>query len=215
MPPSPRPLRVAVVNDYDVVVRSITAMLAEHRDRLEVMHLVDRPPGAPAVDIVLLDTFARLTPDRARLGRLAGTHGAKVVVFAWSHDHRAVRAALDAGVAGYVSKSLSPTALLEALEAVRAGETVVRIGAPDDADAAGGWSRWPGREHGLSPLEAEVMALIAQGLTNREVGVTLFLGVSSVKSCIRAAYRKTGVAGRSQAMTWALDHGFVPQRALS
>ncbi|WP_193609813.1 response regulator transcription factor [Nocardioides lijunqiniae] len=215
MPPSPRPLRIAVLNDYDVVVRGLAAELGARPERVEVVELNGRVPRAGDVDVVLLDTFARVRPEVARLDELVHTDDLVVVVFAWSQDHRAVRAALDAGAAGYLSKSLSPEDLLDGLERVRAGETVVLVDTDEHAALAGreAWGRWPGRDVGLSPLEAEVLALIAQGLSNREIGATLFLSITSVKSCIRAAYRKTGITGRPHAITWALEHGFVPARS--
>lgn len=213
MPPSPRPLRIAVVNDYEVVVRGIATVLAEQRDRVEVIALGEQGPTDSRVDIVLVDTFARVKRDLARLDGLVRTDDVKVVVFAWSYDHRAIRAALAAGAAGYLSKTLSTEELLEGLERVHAGETVVHVGMEGvERDGGEGWGRWPGRDRGLSPREAEVVALIAQGLSNREIGRTLFLSINSVKSCIRSAYRKAGVDSRSQAVSWALRHGFVPER---
>jgi two-component system, NarL family, response regulator LiaR len=68
-------------------------------------------------------------------------------------------------------------------------------------------SQWPGREHGLSQREAQMLALISQGLSNREIAQTTYLSINSVKTYVRAAYRKIGVARRSQAVRWALQHG--------
>ena len=69
---------------------------------------------------------------------------------------------------------------------------------------------WPGRSHGLTARESEVMALIAQGLTNQEIAERAYLSVNSVKTHIRSAYRKIGVERRSQAVLWATRNGFLP-----
>ena len=71
---------------------------------------------------------------------------------------------------------------------------------------------WPGREEGLTPRESEVLALITRGLSNEQVATTTRLSPNSVKSYIRGAYRKIGVSSRTQAVLWALDHGFQVER---
>jgi len=79
----------------------------------------------------------------------------------------------------------------------------------DDMDTivVSGSDHWRGREHGLSQREAQMLALISQGLSNREIAQTTYLSINSVKTYVRAAYRKIGVARRSQAVRWALQHG--------
>ena len=69
------------------------------------------------------------------------------------------------GVAGYLSKGLSAVELVEALEAIHCGEPVP---SPDVEDHAVGAGDWPGREAGLTPREAEILALIVRGLSNQE-----------------------------------------------
>jgi two-component system, NarL family, response regulator LiaR len=61
----------------------------------------------------------------------------------------------------------------------------------------------------LSPREAEIMRLIASGLTNAEIAQQLFLSMNTIKSHIRAAYRKAGVETRAQAVIWGFQHGLV------
>lgn len=61
----------------------------------------------------------------------------------------------------------------------------------------------------LSPRECEVLRLIAEGMTNQEIAAELFLGVNTVKTYIRTAYKKIDVESRSQAVVWAFRSGFV------
>jgi two-component system, NarL family, response regulator LiaR len=58
--------------------------------------------------------------------------------------------------------------------------------------------------------ESEVIALITQGLSNQEIADRCYLSINSVKTYIRTAYRKMGVARRSQAVLWGIQHGFEP-----
>jgi DNA-binding NarL/FixJ family response regulator len=80
----------------------------------------------------------------------------------------------------------------------------------EDNPAAQEWEAggYPGSEDGLSPRESNVLGLVTEGLTNQEITSTLFLSINSVKTYIRSTYRKLGVATRSQAVLWALQHGF-------
>jgi len=67
---------------------------------------------------------------------------------------------------------------------------------------------YPGFEHGLSRRESDVLGMVTQGLSNQDIAETLYLSISSVKTYIRSTYRKMGVASRSQAVWWAIQHGF-------
>ncbi len=116
--------------------------------------------------------------------------------------------ALAKGVSGWLSKSLSGEELVSALERVCGGEVVVSEDPGPDAPIVEG--AWPGKEHGLSPRESEVLALIAQGLSNQEIADRAFISINSVKTYIRTAYRKIGVERRTQALLWATRTGSCP-----
>ena len=62
---------------------------------------------------------------------------------------------------------------------------------------------------GLTPRERDVLSLVAAGLTNPEISGRLFLGINSVKTYLKTAYKKIGVTRRSQAVLWAVRHGLV------
>jgi two-component system, NarL family, response regulator LiaR len=200
------PLRLAIVNDYEIVVRGLAAMFAAHPDRVEVVELDNRMPVESDVDVVLLDAFGYVPGDGMDIADLVHPQGPKVVVFSVTPDRHAVEQALAEGAAGYLSKSLTATELIEALEAINAGERLV----PDDDSPVteGPDPSLSGDEFGLSAREAEMMAFIAKGLSNQEIADTVYLSVNSVKTYIRTAYRKIGVNRRSQATRWALEHGF-------
>jgi two-component system, NarL family, response regulator LiaR len=62
----------------------------------------------------------------------------------------------------------------------------------------------------LSARESEVIALIAQGLSNQEIAERAYVSINSIKTFIRSAYRKLGIERRTQAVLWATEHGFLP-----
>jgi len=204
-------IRLAIVDDYEVVVRGLAQMLAEHSEKLEVVELTAQLPVVEPVDIALYDTFAQTQgngPDVAEL--LANPSVRHVVVYTWNVEERLVKETLEQGVSGYLSKALTSADLVEALERVHAGEQVV---APQPVPESTRLENdYPGRAEGLTMREAEVIALITQGLSNAEIAARASLSINSVKSYIRASYRKMGVTSRTNAVLWGLEHGFVPDR---
>jgi DNA-binding NarL/FixJ family response regulator len=98
-------------------------------------------------------------------------------------------------------------ALVQAIEDVHDGKTVVPSGVVVRDKVAGDW---PGKDLGLSAREAEIIALITQGLSNQDIAERSYLSINSVKTYIRTAYRKMGVASRSQAVLWGVRNGFQP-----
>ena len=201
------PLRIAIVNDYEIVIAGVAAALAPYRDRVTVVELDSQLPVVSDVDVILYDTFGQVQGDGVDLTDLVHDTGAKVVVFSWNLQPDLVDGALALGARGYLSKELDAVTILEALEEVGRGG-VVRPDPGQVSDESGG--AWPGKEHGLSPREAEVIALITQGLSNDEIARLTYLSINSVKTYIRSAYRKIGVARRAQAVIWGMKHGFEP-----
>lgn len=131
-----------------------------------------------------------------------------MLVFTWDATPERVAAALKAGAAGVVSKTLSAEQLVDAVQRVHAGEIVT-----PDADTSTGkvLGRWPGDECGVTARESEVLALICQGLSNQAVSESMYLSVNTVKSYVRSLYRTINVTTRSQAVVWGMSNGFQPQ----
>ena len=204
-------IRVALVNDYEVVVQGLAAMLRSYQDTVQVVELdLNKNVGQP-VDITLYDTFAGTQGDRAEARVLAANKLAgKVVVYSWNLDAALVTTALANGASGYLSKGLPARDLVEALHAVHRGVQEVWPVRPGATRVVGG--DWPGREEGLTPREAEVLALITQGLSNVEIAERANLSINSVKTYIRSCYRRIGVTNRTNAVLWGVEHGFRPDR---
>jgi NarL family two-component system response regulator LiaR len=202
------PIRVAVVNDYELVVVGIAGILQRFPDQIDVVELDSGTVPEAEVDVVLYDSFGQAQGAALDIASLVGQTSAKVVVFSWNTQPDLVEQSLAAGAEGYISKSVSGEDLVKQIAMVHAGETVV----PHDEDVDGAVGRWPGDEHGLSPREAEVLALICQGLSNDDICNRAFLSINTVKTYVRTLYRKIGVDSRTQAVLWGIDHGFRPDR---
>jgi DNA-binding NarL/FixJ family response regulator len=208
----PSPITVALVNDYDVVLAGLARMLDRYRDRAVIVEIDANEPVEEPVDIVLYDSFAQPESDRDEVAALvANPRSRRVVVYSWNLHPHLVENARRQGAHGYLSKTLSARDLVGALEAVHAGEVVVCDPPPRRSRSAVGLD-WPGRTEGLTDREAEILALITQGMSNAEVAELTFLSPNTVKSYIRAIYRKIGVASRTQAVLWGVEHGFTPDR---
>jgi DNA-binding NarL/FixJ family response regulator len=203
------PIRVALVDDYDVVLIGVAHMLEPYRDRVVVAEIDANTTVQDVVDIVLYDSFAQPESDQDEITVLvANPRARRVVVYTWNFHPDLIDSARRQGACGYLSKTLPARDLVAALEAVHAGEVVVSE-APLRARTAIGLD-WPGRGEGLTDRESEILALITQGKSNAEVAALTFLSPNTVKSYIRTTYRKIGVASRTQAVLWGVSHGFVP-----
>lgn len=203
-------IRLAIINDYEVVVRGLAGMLLPYRDDIEVVELDARMPVKEPVDIALYDTFAQAQGNGQDVAKLVNNpHVRRVVVYTWNIQDGLVKGALASGVSAYLSKALPAEELVAALVAVHSGERVVSP-VPDQLPTDTG--DWPGREHGLTAREAEVIALITQGLSNAQIADRASLSINSVKSYIRTSYRKMGVTSRTNAVLWGIEHGFTPDR---
>jgi DNA-binding NarL/FixJ family response regulator len=202
------PVRVAIVNDYELVVVGVAALLQPYHDRIQVVELDSNLPVVRDVDVILYDTFGQVQGRGVDVDSLVNGGGAKVAIYSWNLQQELVRDSLEAGASGYLSKGLEAEELVRAIEEIHAGRRIVPTGTgpvnpkPDSA--------WPGKAQGLTVRESEIIALITQGLSNQEIADRSYLSINSVKTYIRTAYRKMGVERRSQAVLWGVQHGFQP-----
>lgn len=204
-----RPLRIAIVDDYAVVVAGVASFL--EAERIDVVETGATQPVIADVDIVLYDTFGQIQGEGIDLEDFVrNSGGAKVVIYSWNLNREVVEQALAGGASGYLSKVLTGPAIVAALERIMSGEVVILSGDHESSvDAAGDW---PGRTHGLSPREAEVVALITQGLSNQEIADRAYLSINTVKTFIRSAYKKIDATKRTEAVLWGIEHGFRPDK---
>ncbi len=201
---------MAIVNDYEVIVRGVAEMFRNYEDRVEVVELDARTPVSTPVDVALYDTFAQGHTDPARTREILGNGRVRrLAIYTWDFVPRLATESLAAGASAYLSKSMPAEQLVRAVEKVHEGQRFVSPIPGRTTPPAGSW---PAREEGLTPRESEVLCLIAQGMSNQDIAARTALSINSVKSYIRTAYRKIGTTSRTQAVLWGIEHGLRPDR---
>jgi two-component system, NarL family, response regulator LiaR len=201
----PQPIRVALVNDYSIVLEGLRALLQSSDPEIQVVEVDIRKKPRRGVDVTLLDTYGELESlgERVRVLGADSSNGA-IVVFSFSDRPQVVRRALRAGAQGFISKAAPRRQILEGIEGAARGERVVLTQRSQHAriDEA---LRWPGREIGLTERESEILSLLSTGMTNRELGVHLYVSENTIKTQLRSLYGKLGVRNRAQAASLAVQ----------
>jgi DNA-binding NarL/FixJ family response regulator len=203
------PITVALVDDYDVVLKGLAHMFDGYEDRVRVIEIDSREPIEDSVDVVMYDSFAQPESDQDEIDVLVRNPRARrVVVYTWNFHPSLIESAVGRGVHGYLSKATRAEQLIEAIESIHAGETIVSDGERRARSAAD--LDWPGKAKGITDRESEILALITQGKSNADIAGLTYLSPNTVKSYIRSIYRKIEVDSRTQAVLWGVDHGFAP-----
>jgi DNA-binding NarL/FixJ family response regulator len=210
-----RPIRVAVADDQAIVRDGLVTLLGLLPDMEVVGQAAD---GEEAValavtarpDVLLMDLRMPVLDGAAATARVAAeAPGTAVLVLTTYADDASIVGALRAGARGYLTKDAGRTELAAAVRAVASGQSTFapEVGARlvgsltatarPGPDAAGALvARFPA----LTRREAEVLALVADGLSNAEIAGTLFVSVATVKTHINAIFAKLAVRDRAQAI---------------
>ncbi len=206
---TPSPIRVALVNDFELVLRGLEGMLRPFSDQLTVTELDTAANPEHAVDIALFDTYGHAWGGVDRVHSLAiDPRVGAVVVYTWQLPPGQLEVVLAAGARGVLAKSLPAESLADALVAVTNGE--IPISPVFDRPRG---NAWPGHDFGLTLRESEVAALLARGLSNREIAAALYISEHTVKSHLKSVFRKTGVGTRARAVARIKeDSGFRQTR---
>ena len=121
-----RPITVALIDDYDVVLKGLAHMFDDYRDRIVVAEIDANAELSDQIDIVLYDSFAQPESDHQEIRQLVANPRARhTVVYTWNFHPDLVQQARDQGVRGYLSKALPARDLVACLEAVHAGDEVL------------------------------------------------------------------------------------------
>ncbi|MFF9430596.1 response regulator [Streptomyces sp. NPDC014746] len=216
------PLRIVVADDQASIREGLAIMLdllpgievvATAADGEEALAQV----GRHHPDAVLMDLHMPRLDGVEATRRLAREHpGVAVVVLTTYVDDTSVLTALRAGARSYLSKDADRADIAAALHAARSGLAVLDprargallAGADGERAACAGLREGPSPD-GLTARESEVLALMARGLSNREIGATLFLSNNTVKTHINRIFAKTGCRDRVAAAHYARRHGLT------
>lgn len=190
-------LRILLEQAPDVVV------VGEAGDGRGALHLVD----SLQPDVLVLDCEMPDLPgaDVARRIRDRGLPMRVIALSAYDTEHR-VRGMLDAGAIGYLLKDEAPGVIVDAVRAVARGEGHF---SPAVAQKVRAWMEGA-RPAGLTERELEVLRLMAEGLSNREIARKLCVTERTVEFHVGNVLRKVGAVSRAEAVVWAKERGIVP-----
>jgi len=228
-------VRTLVVDDHPIMRQGLTAMLTATPDFEVVGQASD---GVEAVelatelrpDLVLMDLrMPRLDGVAATEAVLRDVPTARVVVLTTYESDDAILGAVEAGASGYLLKAAPEEELLAGLRSVVAGQVALApsmaallVGrarrTASQADASGSEGAGGAAADGssgstptpLSPRETQVLVLVAEGCSNREIGLRLFVGEATVKTHLQHVFEKLGVGDRTRAVTLAMERGWLP-----
>ena len=206
-------IKILLADDHPVVREGLRGMLSAESD-IEVVG--EAASGAEAValfaalrpDVVLMDLRMPGGDGVDAIAKIRAGHenGVKIIVLTTYDADADILRAVEAGAAGYLLKDAPRADLLRAIRAAARGETVL---APVVAGRLVSRIRGP-RTDPLSARETEVLALVARGLTNFQIGRALFVSEATVKTHLMRACAKLGVTGRTAAVTKAIETGALP-----
>ena len=217
------PIRVLIADDQRVV-RDGLSMLVALIDGVEVVGTAcdgaeaARLAEAYRPDVIMMDLRMPGTDGIAATANLRERLPAtRVLVLTTYADEDAIVPALRAGARGYLTKDASAEQIEAAIRAVHAGQTHLdpavqeRLVATVLSRPGAAPSPGPGRKppDGLTGREAEVLTLLASGLSNAEIARHLYLSNATVKTHINRIFAKTGVRDRAQAVRYAYQHGLA------
>ncbi|WP_338899046.1 response regulator transcription factor [Streptomyces sp. TG1A-60] len=208
-------IKVLLVDDHQVVRRGLRTFL-EVQDDIEVVG--EAADGAEGVsraeelrpDVVLMDVKMPGMDGVDALRKLrALDNPARVLIVTSFTEQRTVVPALRAGAAGYVYKNVDPDALAGAIRSVHAGHVLLQPEVASVLLSQEEASSGQGRGGSLTEREREVLGLIADGRSNREIARALVLSEKTVKTHVSNILMKLDLADRTQAALWAVRHGMT------
>ena len=211
-------IRVLIADDQVLTRQGLKGVL---RSEPDVVIVGEAETGSEALekaislrpDVVLMDLMGPgeggIDTTRAIRHRCPDTQVLVLTVYA---DHRLLRKSAEAGAVGYVLKDIPPADLVNGIRAVHTGKTVVN---PvlcrrlledffNDYESASPVLAM-GQLHGLTQRETEVLALVAQGWSDREIASKLFLSEFTIKSHLRAIFNKLKLRNRAQAAAFLAE----------
>ena len=205
-------IRVLVVDDHPVVRGGLVGWLDAQPDLTVVGEAGDGQEALARVaettpDVVLMDLRMPRMDGVTAIEKLAASHpGVRVLVLTTYDTDADIVRAVEAGATGYLLKDTPLAQLAEAVRAAARGETVL---APPVAARLVSRLRAPAVE-APTARELQVLAGVARGLTNSEIGRELFIGEATVKTHLLRVFDKLGVNDRTAAVTAAMARGILP-----
>jgi two-component system, NarL family, response regulator DevR len=211
------PVRVFLLDDHEIVRRGLADLL-DAEDGIDVVGEAGQVAGAAEAILATQTTVAVLDgrlPDGSGIDVCRDVKSANpdigCLILTSYDDDEAVFAAVLAGANGYLLKEVRATRLVEAIRLVNAGATLLDPAVVERVTAR---VRQAASEttplDGLTRRETDILALIAEGLSNREIGARLYLAEKTVKNYVSGILAKLGMQRRTQAAVLAAE--WLPKR---
>lgn len=211
--PDVQPIRIILVDDHAIVREGVRAVLDEHGDFSVVGEFANGADAiasaaalAPDVALVDLKMPGLSAPDTIR-GLLAQVPGLRVLVFTSFGEDALIRATLDAGAIGFLLKDALQHDLVNAIRSVASGEAFL---APAAQRQLMELLRKPHNSHdALTARESDVLKLVAEGLSNKQIANRLHLTEGTVKGYVSQILAKLRLEDRTQIALYAVRRGLV------
>jgi DNA-binding NarL/FixJ family response regulator len=211
----PKVIRILIADDHSVVRAGLRALL-ERQGHFRIV--AEAATGEEAVskaqeyqpDVAVLDIrMPGLSGIEACRRIVKAVQGCRVIMLTSYAEDELLMAAIQAGASGYVLKRIGDNELVQAVERVSRGEGMLdpamtatvfaEMRKANEAQHAAAFSD-------LTPQEMAVLALVAQGLTNRQIAVKLYLGEGTVRNYVSSVLSKIGASNRAEAAAYAVKH---------
>lgn len=209
-------ITILIVDDHEVVRRGIRALLSEEEDFQVIGEAENGEQG--------LDMLRELKPDLAlidirmkgmsgstlcRLARQEGLETMLVILTSYA-DEELVQTCLQLGVQGYILKDIHGFDLVQSIRSIMEGESIL---APQATSVAMRWiqdsTKRTANSKTLSLRDIEILQLMAEGLTNREIGQKLYLSENTIKTYVLDIFRHLEVKNRIEAVVTAYRQGIL------
>ena len=213
-----RQLRILLVDDHEVMRLGLKALIgrnptfdviAEAGTALEAVEKARVHKPAVVVMDIRLPGKSGIDATREIIASLPET---KIIILTSYADDNLLMDAIEAGAAGYVLKQIGSDALLKALESVSRGESLLDPSLMNKVFARLREATRKDRGQAFAALteqEVKILALVAEGMTNREIANNVFLSEKTVRNYVSTILGKLGLAHRSQAAAYAVEHGLM------
>ncbi len=218
-------MRVLVADDHQLVIDALEKYLVRIDPDVEVIRAskfaetLDNVRESPGFDLIILDLYL---PDMTGLEGLTLLHSQcpeiPIVMISGIANRREIMDALERGAAGFIPKDLSSTMIVKALELVLSGERYIPsilVAGRSLIEKEPGYSGKVTRDTGsvfgkLTRREREVLALLLNGYSNKEIARNIDVKEITVAFHLRGVFKKLGVSNRTQAAAKALRAGWQP-----
>ena len=204
----PKKIRVLIADDHVTVLEGLAAIIARQPDMMVAAEAAD---GQEAVelwikhqpDVTLLDLRMPKLDGVSAIERIRKQDAsARVIVLTTYETDTEILRAIKAGTKAYLSKDSRREELLDCIRRVNQGETCIPASLVEKV-AVGLCSE------SLTGRELNVLELLARGKSNKEIGVSLYISETTVKSHLRSIFRKLNVLSRTEAITVASRRGLI------